>query len=238
MGTEPEDPFLQNTESLANNHEILDKLRLVMWSTTVKPLKIVQLVRNEIPDCKDSDARNVVHDTSELLKKRILQVQEILEGSLDHSTQRYKKLTAQRSPSNMTHRSGRAAERPSPNPRSRQQSRMSGPTDSEETSTPSQRGRTSTTATSSASTAGAQASSGQEVPAADASMLQQLFVMMTQQNQKFQAAIQTQKQQAQAQLELLMLQRRKHYTGTSQAHLANSSRPLLTASVVAWIQRI
>ncbi|KAG2821226.1 hypothetical protein PC116_g12532 [Phytophthora cactorum] len=226
MGTEPEDPFLQNTESLANNHEILDKLRLVMWSTTVKPLKIVQLVRNEIPDCKDSDARNVVHDTSELLKKRILQVQEILE------------VTAQRSPSNMTHRSGRAAERPSPNPRSRQQSRMSGPTDSEETSTPSQRGRTSTTATSSASTAGAQASSGQEVPAADASMLQQLFVMMTQQNQKFQAAIQTQKQQAQAQLELLMLQRRKHYTGTSQAHLANSSRPLLTASVVAWIQRI
>ncbi|KAG3111162.1 hypothetical protein PI124_g9779 [Phytophthora idaei] len=106
---------------------------------------------------------------------------------------------------------------------------MSGPTDSEETSTSSQRGHTSTTATPSASTAGAQASSGQEVPAADASMLQQLFVVMTQQNQTFQAAIQTQKQQAQAQLELLMLQRRKHYTGTSPAHLANSSRPLLTA---------
>ncbi|KAG6944874.1 hypothetical protein JG688_00016870 [Phytophthora aleatoria] len=161
-----------------------------MWSTTVKPLKIVQLVQIEIPGCKDSDARNVVHDTSELLKKRILQVQEILEGSLDHSTQRYKILTAQRSPSKMTHRRGRAAERPLPNPRSRQQSRMSGPTDSEETRTSSQRGRTSTTASPSASTAGAQASSGQEVPAVDASMLQQLFVMMTQQNQTFQAAIQ------------------------------------------------
>ncbi|KAF1793611.1 hypothetical protein GQ600_19165 [Phytophthora cactorum] len=88
---EPEAPFIQNTELLTRNHEDLDKLRLDLWSTTVKQLKIVKLIRNEIPDCKDSDARNVVHDTSELLKKRIEQVQEILEGSLDHSIQRYKK---------------------------------------------------------------------------------------------------------------------------------------------------
>ncbi|KAG6944598.1 hypothetical protein JG687_00017773 [Phytophthora cactorum] len=167
-----------------------------MWSTTVKPLKIVQLVRNEIPDCKDSDARNVVHDTSELLKKRILQVQEILEGSLDHSTQRYKK--QQDEWSNRQRRNQYAI------------------------------------------TEGAHQYNGHIVgiDRGCAGFFGQLFVMMTQQNQKFQAAIQTQKQQAQAQLELLMLQRRKHYTGTSQAHLANSSRPLLTASVVAWIQRI
>ncbi|KAG2834007.1 hypothetical protein PC119_g3122 [Phytophthora cactorum] len=88
---EPEAPFIQNTELLTRNHEDLDKLRLDLWSTTVKQLKIVKLIRNEIPDCKDSDARNVVHDTSELLKKRIEQIQEILEGSLDHSIQRYKK---------------------------------------------------------------------------------------------------------------------------------------------------
>ncbi|KAG3168623.1 hypothetical protein PI126_g3217 [Phytophthora idaei] len=88
---EPEAPFIQNTELLTRNHEDLDKLRLDLWSTTVKQLKIVKLIRNEIPDCKDSDARNVVHDTSELQKKRIEQVQEILEGSLDHSIQRYKK---------------------------------------------------------------------------------------------------------------------------------------------------
>ncbi|KAG4233605.1 hypothetical protein PC116_g18191 [Phytophthora cactorum] len=88
---EPEAPFIQNTELLTRNHEDLDKLHLDLWSTTVKQLKIVKLIRNEIPNCKHSDARNGVHDTSELLNKRIGQVQEILEGSLDHSIQRYKK---------------------------------------------------------------------------------------------------------------------------------------------------
>lgn len=82
---QPEDPFVNSTKSLTDRHKQLDQLRLDLWLTTVKQLKLVRLIRNEIPDSKDAAARNVIHDFSELLKKRIEQTQEILEGSFDHS---------------------------------------------------------------------------------------------------------------------------------------------------------
>ncbi|GMF66062.1 unnamed protein product [Phytophthora lilii] len=88
---EPEDPFVNTTESLTNRSKELDKLRKDLWLTTVKQLKLVQLIRNEIPDCKDSDARNSVHDITENLKRRVQQRQGLLEGSFDHSIQLYKK---------------------------------------------------------------------------------------------------------------------------------------------------
>jgi len=87
---EPEDPFQQSTEPLSANHETLDKLRRDLWLTTSKQLKLVKLIRNEIQDCKDSDARNAVHKTTELIRKRIDQIQEALEGTLDHSIHLYK----------------------------------------------------------------------------------------------------------------------------------------------------
>ncbi|GMF43722.1 unnamed protein product [Phytophthora fragariaefolia] len=62
MTRESEDPFVNTTESLTNRNKELDKLRMNLWFTTVKQLKLVQLIRNEIPDCNDSDARNLVHD--------------------------------------------------------------------------------------------------------------------------------------------------------------------------------
>ncbi|KAL3668618.1 hypothetical protein V7S43_005920 [Phytophthora oleae] len=88
---QPEAPFLNDTTSLTSRSATLDKLREDLWLTIQKQLKIVQLIRNEIPDCKDSDARNVLHDTTELLKRRINQTQTILEGTLDHSIQLDKK---------------------------------------------------------------------------------------------------------------------------------------------------
>ncbi|GMF16680.1 unnamed protein product [Phytophthora fragariaefolia] len=88
---EPEDPFVNTTESLTNRNKELDKLRKDLWLTTVKQLKLVQLISNEIPDCNDSDARNLVHDITELLKRRIQQTQGFLEDSFDHSIQLFKK---------------------------------------------------------------------------------------------------------------------------------------------------
>ncbi|GMF44102.1 unnamed protein product [Phytophthora fragariaefolia] len=129
---EPEDPFVNTTESLTNRNKELDKLRKDLWLTTVKQLKLVQLIRNEIQDCIDSDARNLVHDITELLKRRLQQTHGLLEGSFDHSIQLYKKRRlALRSPASMAQRRGRIAERPSPDPRPRQQSRPNAPDDSE-----------------------------------------------------------------------------------------------------------
>ncbi|ETI35193.1 hypothetical protein F442_19800 [Phytophthora nicotianae P10297] len=88
---QPEALFINDTKSFTTRSETLDKLRQDLWLTAQKQLKIVQLIRNEIPDCKDSDARNVLHDTTELLKRRISQTQTILEGNFDHSIQLDKK---------------------------------------------------------------------------------------------------------------------------------------------------
>ncbi|ETL47083.1 hypothetical protein L916_03134 [Phytophthora nicotianae] len=88
---QPEAPFINDTKSLTTSSETVDKLRQDLCLTTQKQLKIVQLIRNEIPDCKDYDARNVLHDTTELLKRRISQTQTILEGTFDLSVQLDKK---------------------------------------------------------------------------------------------------------------------------------------------------
>ncbi|GMG14643.1 unnamed protein product [Phytophthora fragariaefolia] len=92
----PEDPFTQSTAPLTSNHKKLDKLRLDLWLTAIKQEKLVKLIRNEIPDCKNSDARNVVHENTELLKKHIEKTQEILEATFDHSIQCYKNQRAKK----------------------------------------------------------------------------------------------------------------------------------------------
>ncbi|CAI5736594.1 unnamed protein product [Peronospora destructor] len=78
---EPEDSFQFSTQPFTTNYERLDKLRRDLWLTTTKQLKLVKLIRNEIPDCGDSDARNAIHRATELLKKHIDQVQETLDAS-------------------------------------------------------------------------------------------------------------------------------------------------------------
>ncbi|KAE8913339.1 hypothetical protein PF006_g33555 [Phytophthora fragariae] len=62
-----------------------------LWVTTVKQLKVVRLIRNEIPDGKNSGARNVVHEFSNLLIAAFEKAQEVLEGSFDHSIHIHKK---------------------------------------------------------------------------------------------------------------------------------------------------
>ncbi|GMF37346.1 unnamed protein product [Phytophthora fragariaefolia] len=88
---ESEDPFINTTKALTDCNKALDKLRKDLWLTTVKQQKLVQLIRNEIPDFNDSDAKKLVHDITELLKRRIQQIQGLLERSLDHSIQLFEK---------------------------------------------------------------------------------------------------------------------------------------------------
>ncbi|KAJ8523825.1 hypothetical protein ON010_g17293 [Phytophthora cinnamomi] len=78
---EPENPFTQSTEPLTDNHKDLDKLRLDLWLTTIKQENVIKLIRNEIPDRRDFGARNVVHETTELLKRHIEKTEKILEAT-------------------------------------------------------------------------------------------------------------------------------------------------------------
>ncbi|GMF27786.1 unnamed protein product [Phytophthora fragariaefolia] len=191
---EPEDPFVNTTKSLTNRNKELDKLRKDLWLTTVKQLKLVQLIRNEIPGCNDSDASNLVHDITELLNRRVQQTQGLLEGSFDHPIQLYKKRRlALRSTASMAQRRGRTAERPSPNPRPRQQSRTNAPDDSE-ASRPASRSRSRAPISQGAASANAQAdptAQATSTPSAtageDTLSMQQLLLYLTQQQQQYQA---------------------------------------------------
>ncbi|KAL7693169.1 hypothetical protein Plhal304r1_c004g0014331 [Plasmopara halstedii] len=85
----PEPLFIKTTESLTDRHKELDKLRTDLWVTTDKQLTLVKKTRNEIPDCRDAAARCVVHEVTDLLNRRIQQIQTILEGTVDHSIHLY-----------------------------------------------------------------------------------------------------------------------------------------------------
>ncbi|GMF45648.1 unnamed protein product [Phytophthora fragariaefolia] len=194
---EPEDPFENTTESLTNRNTELDKFRKDLWITTVKQLNLVQLIRNEIPDCNDSDARKFGARQHRTVKASHSANPRLLEDSFDHSIQLYKKRRlALRSPATMAQRRGRTAERPSPNPRPRQRSRTNAPDDSE-ASWPASRSRSRASMSQGAARANAQANLTAQATSTggqDTLSMQQLLLYLTRQQQQYQAQIQAQMQ--------------------------------------------
>lgn len=86
---EPPPPFCKTTEELTDNSEKLDKLRKDLWLSVLLQQKLIKQIRNEITDCANSDARNVVYNWSELLRDKVDRTEEICCGTLDHSISLY-----------------------------------------------------------------------------------------------------------------------------------------------------
>lgn len=86
-----EPPFCKTTEVLTDRSERLDKLRYDLWLSIVLQQKLISHIRNEITDCANSDARNVVYNWTELLREKVEKTEELTVGYLDHTISLYNK---------------------------------------------------------------------------------------------------------------------------------------------------
>lgn len=67
------------------------KLRRDIHATIVKQTKLVKLLRNEIPDALDSDARNVLQELTDRLTNRFEQAEDLVITFADHKISTYEK---------------------------------------------------------------------------------------------------------------------------------------------------
>ena len=91
---ETEDSFCGRAGTLfkfAGDKEKIEKLRRDFYATTTKQQKLVKLIRNEIPNANDSDARNILQELTDRLTHRLQQIDDLLAGFTDRKIHEYKR---------------------------------------------------------------------------------------------------------------------------------------------------
>lgn len=91
---ENEEPFCTELGTLFQHQADqtrLNKLRFDLYSTICKQQKIITLIRNEIPNSKDSDARNLLQELTDRLQDRASKSEELVFGFTDRKVDSYRK---------------------------------------------------------------------------------------------------------------------------------------------------
>ena len=79
----------ESFEHLSVNFRRLDKLRLDLERTYVKQRKILQLIRNEIPDAADHRARNNIQQVTNEVRRLLARSEAYLTLTCDFEIRRY-----------------------------------------------------------------------------------------------------------------------------------------------------